>query len=274
MTDSALPPASAPPARPVERIHLVLPAYNEASGLGELLSLAVKALDETGLPFEIVVVDDGSADETAAIAERAGADDPRVRLVRHPRNRGLGPAILTGLSDAVDRHPGEGTLAVCMDADLTHSPSYVPAMIDAANGGADLVIASRFQPGSVVVGVSAFRRLLSWGARKVFARFLGLEGIRDYTCGFRAIRASLVQRGFDRFGRDGLIVRRGFACTDELLVKLVLADAVVREIPFELRYDHKRGASKIRLWVTILETIRLARWARTELARKRREDGR
>lgn len=256
---------------PIRRVILALPAYNEAAVLEELLAQAEASLSGMGLEWNIIVVDDGSADETAAIAERASAREPRIQLARHGVNRGLGPAILTGLTKGLELAAApEATMLVCMDADLTHSPTVIPSMQDAMNAGADLVIASRYHPESRQEGLSAFRTLLSWGARRVFDLALGLEGVRDYTCGFRAIRASLVKSGMDRFGSEGLIQRRGFACTDELLVKLALLNPEIREVPFTLRYDLKQGKSKIKLGVTIAETLRLVAWARRELRAARR----
>ncbi|MBI1785186.1 glycosyltransferase family 2 protein, partial [Candidatus Sumerlaeota bacterium] len=161
------------------------------------------------------------------------------------------------------------TLLVCMDADLTHPPELIPEMRRVMESGADMVIASRFQPGSEVVGLSAFRHLMSWGARNLFSAALAISGVRDYTCGFRAFRLSLIARGFERYGPEGLILRRGFACTDELLIKLSLLNPVIKEIPFILRYDLKRGKSKIKLGVTIMETLRLVRWARAQLRARR-----
>ena len=111
--------------------------------------------------------------------------------------------------------------------------------------GADLVIASRYQPGSIQKGVPPFRLLLSVGARVLFWWYLRMPGVRDYTCGFRGFRGDLIARGLDRFGAEGLITRSGFACTDELLVHLAMTGPVIREVPFELRYDRKIGESKM-----------------------------
>lgn len=252
----------------IDRITLALPAYNEAACLSALLRRARTALNRIGLPWDIVVVDDGSTDETAAIADGAAESNPHIHVIRHDGNRGLGPAIVTGLQRALEFSAEPGALIVTMDADLTHSPDVIESMIRAAEEGADLVIASRFQPGSTQQGVNAFRRLLSFGARQVFRWGIGLPGVRDYTCGFRAVRASWVARGFEHYGREGLIVRRGFACTDEVLIKLALLGLVIREVPFDLRYDLKRGASKIPLGVTIVETVALVRWARREMRRR------
>ncbi len=248
------------PKKIIESICLALPAYNEAAVIAELITQASVVLAETGIEWSIVVVDDGSKDQTAAIVNEVAACNSHVRLVQHEKNKGLGPAIITCLQSGLraaagrdlDRH-----LIVCMDADLTHPPQTIPSMRKEAEDGADLVIASRFQPGSETHGVPFNRLLMSWGARQLFKFYLNLPGVRDYTCGFRAFRGSLLKEGFDHFGVQGLITRSGFACTDELLVHLAMLGPVIKEVPFILRYDLKIGESKMNLGVTILETLKL-----------------
>ncbi len=247
------------PQSPIERLTLCLPAYNEEESIANLIEEAAVVLAGEGIAWNIIVVDDGSRDGTAAEVERIRRTIQQARLVRHPRNLGLGRAILTGLRSALELGAGPEHLVVCMDADLTHPPKTIPAMRAAAEGGADLVIASRYQSGSRQVGVPLHRRILSVGARLLFAAGLGLAGVRDYTCGFRAFRASILATGFERFGPDGLITRSGFACTDELLVHLAMVGAVIREVPFILRYDRKRGSSKMDVGNTIIETLKLLR---------------
>jgi dolichol-phosphate mannosyltransferase len=250
---------------PIRRLILTMPAYNEARVIGELLDQAIEAFEKFDVEWNVVVVDDGSKDETARIVREAAAGEPRILLVQHEVNRGLGPAIMTGLTKAVEMADDPATLIASMDADLTHPPHVVGQMIHAAEQGADVVIASRFQPGSQVIGLSPFRHLMSWGARNVFRLFLGLPGVKDYTCGFRAVRAHRVKEAIERYGADGFITRAGFACTDEILIKLALLGVKIREIPFILRYDLKQGSSKINLPVTIRETLKLVVWARREI---------
>jgi dolichol-phosphate mannosyltransferase len=106
---------------------------------------------------------------------------------------------------------------------------------------------------------------MSFGAFVLFRLFLGLPGVRDYTCGYRAYRSTLIRRAFERYG-DDLITRNGFACTDQLLVNIAcLGNVRMEEVPFILRYDRKKGASKLNLGVTIIETFRLLAGARSRL---------
>lgn len=252
-------------AHRISTVILTMPAYNEAACLDDLLSDCESALGGLGLTWRVIVVDDGSSDGTAEIVACFSARNGNFQLVSHEMNRGLGPALLTAMNAALTVSDSSSTLICNMDADLTHSPERVADMIGAANDGADLVIASRFCRGSRQVGVPFRRQIMSVCARFLFQLTIGLPGVRDYTCGFRAIRANVLRAGVEKYGADGLISRGGFACTDELLLKLATLRPKIREIPFTLRYDLKRGASKIDLGVTISETLRLILWARREL---------
>jgi dolichol-phosphate mannosyltransferase len=241
------------------KIILTLPAKDEAPNVGPLLVEAGRVFASLDMKSEIVLVDDGSVDGTAQAARAAGIAIP-LTIVSHPQNLGLGRAILTGLREALRRVESDDDLVICMDCDNTHPPETIRAMASHVDEGYDLVIASRYRRGSRQRGVPWSRRLLSYGARWVFWWFLRLEGVRDYTCGFRAYRAGLLRRAFEKHG-DRLITRQGFACTDELLVRLAEFDPRILEVPFELRYDHKQGRSKIQLLKTIKETLKML-WGR------------
>lgn len=240
------------------QVILALPAYNEAGAIGDLLDAAVAALGQLdGFTARVVVVDDGSADGTADIVRGFRAPFP-VEVVVHERNRGLGPAIITSLHAALERSTDPDDVIVNMDADNTHPPDTIPAMLERLRTGADVVIASRYRRGSRQYGVPLKRRILSWGARWLFGFRLRLPGVRDYTCGFRAYHAKTIRRAFDTYG-DRLITRAGFACTDEILVNLAHLDPRPRiaEVPFVLRYDRKQGASKLELFKTVRETLKM-----------------
>jgi dolichol-phosphate mannosyltransferase len=237
------------------KILVVLPAYNEADSLPALLDRFETVVAELDESCAIVIVNDGSTDATGDAIDAARERLPVVR-VDHERNLGLGPALITGFRHAIDRSESGDDVVVCMDADNTHDPAYIPELAARVAAGADIVICSRYRPGSRQVGVPWWRRLLSFGARVTFAVFLRLPGVRDYTCGYRAYRVKLMLQGFERYG-DRLIEREGFACTDELLVRLAPMAQRVEEIPFVLRYDQKRGRSKLPLFRTIAATLRL-----------------
>jgi len=249
------------PGSTERQVILTLPAYNEADNLRPLIENAVQVFKESGLNGRILVVNDGSADNTPDVL-KALHDEYGVQVIHHPENRGLGRAIITGLTAAVEGSTSPDDIIVCMDADNTHSPTYIPGMAgNVWNEGYDIVIASRYQPGSHEIGVPPFRLLLSRTARYVFQTILRLPGVRDYTCGFRAYRVKLISDALGKYG-DGLIRREGFACTDELLVRLSHSTRRITEVPFVLRYDQKRSRSKLPLFKTIWETLKLLKETR------------
>lgn len=240
-------------------IRVALPAYNEAEALEPLLLSLHETLAATGLPHEIVVVDDGSSDDTAAIASRASFSMP-VRLVQHEQNQGLAGALRTGLVDAV-KHAQPGDIVLTMDSDNTHPAGLIPRMLSLIHEGHDVVIGSRFQPGSRTIGVPWDRVLLSIAARLVFKLVLPIPGVRDYTCGFRAYRVEPLKAAIDHFG-DRFVSETGFSCMVDVLLKLRRlrvngGPVVMGEAPMVLRYDQKGGVSKMRVWRTVRQTLSL-----------------
>ena len=227
-------------------LYLLLPAYNEAGALPALLESARAALPP---PFQIIVVDDGSSDETARIAASF------AKVVRHSRNLGLGAAMLTGIKAICDRADEQDVL-VAMDADNTHDPALIPVMIAQLSAGSDLVIASRYAPGGAEIGLNWPRKVMSRGASTLLRRYFRIPGVRDYTCGYRAYRVLLLKQALEHYG-DRLIEETGFTCMAELLIKLAHLGARVSEVPLVLRYDLKAGASKMRVLRTIGRYLRL-----------------
>jgi dolichol-phosphate mannosyltransferase len=233
------------------KLFVVLPVYNEESCLPELL----KRLDEvrSATPaMRLIVVDDGSTDGSVSIVRRQPVP---VDMLLHEFNLGLGDTIQHGLRRAAERADPEDVI-VTMDADNTQPPEIIPQMIREVEGGSDVVIASRYEPGARVQGLSAFRTLMSVGARVTFQLAFRVPNVRDYTSGFRAYRAAVVQQAMEAYG-DRLVTERGFACMAEILLKLHATGARMSEVPMVLRYDLKGGASKMNVPLTVWKTLRL-----------------
>lgn len=248
-------------------IWLVLPAYDEADNIGRLLGEILATWQET-LPhraLRVLVVDDGSSDSTADVVREVAARHPdHVELLQHQQNQGLAEAIRTGLTTAAARS-GPRDVILTMDADNSHVPGLIPSMVRALGEGYDVVIASRYQPGARVVGLSAKRRLLSLGASLLFRALFPIPGVRDYTCGFRAYRAALIQPVLAE--NPQFISERGFSCMVDILLKLRTRQPPVTmaEVPLLLRYDKKEGASKMNVGATVKDTLALV--ARRRLGR-------
>jgi len=223
----------------------MMPAYNEEQDLPVLLGRIQRAL-EGWANYRILIVDDGSRDNTAQIVRDAAAQMP-VELIQHPRNMGLGAAMRTGLNAA----SRSSDVVITLDADNSQDPELMKSMVERLGEGFDVVIASRFQPGAQEIGVPAFRILLSHVASAGIRTIVGYPGVRDYTCGFRAYRGETLRNLIDTFGDDNFIRENGFSCMFELLLNLRAIRARISEVPLVLRYDLKEGASKMRILRTM-----------------------
>jgi len=237
-------------------IWVILPAFNEACNLPPLLESLGRVLERLPHPGRVVVVDDGSRDDTAAAAMRHAGVLPLV-VIAHGENRGLARAVETGLRWVLGWAEPDDVI-VTMDADNTHPAGLIVPMVEAVRRGADLVIASRYVTGGCEEGVPALRRALSLGIGLLMRLRFGVPGVRDYTSGYRAYRASLLRRAILAYG-SRLVESAGFTVMAELLVKLRPFHPRVVEIPLHLRYDQKGGPSKMPVLRTVREYLGLLR---------------
>jgi dolichol-phosphate mannosyltransferase len=235
-------------------VYIVLPAFNEAENIPPLLKKIDIAmhLDETS--FKVIVVDDGSKDNTAAICKDFAAYLP-LHLVQHPVNKGLGITIRDGLAEAARLAKPED-IVVVMDADNSHPPGLIHSMLRKIKEGNDVVIASRYQSGGRQIGVSLLRRFLSRGASILFRIVFPTPGVRDYTCGYRAYRAAVLQAAIAEYG-EKFVDQEGFQCMIDIILKLRRKNFIFAETPLVLRYDQKEGASKMKVLRTIMNTLKL-----------------
>ena len=230
----------------------VLPAFNEGENLGPLLDEIRTAMDDAKLLYKVVVVDDGSKDNTYAVAQDYARRMP-VLIEQNMPNEGLASALRKVFRKACEIAVPQDVL-VTMDADNTHKPAQVPQLLIAMERGADIVVASRYRPGAEIHGLSQFRELLSRCAGILFQICCPVRGVRDYTCGYRAYRAKLVQHGLQVYGSD-FVSEPGFSCIVDTLLKLNKMGGRATEIPLILRYDLKKGQSKMRVMKTTFQTL-------------------
>ena len=235
------------------RVWIVLPAYNEAANLLALLGGFQEIADEAyRLDIRVLVVDDGSTDDTAGVALSVQRSFP-VEVIRNETNHGLAETFMRGITEAA-RRASASDVVVCMDADNSHVPGQILRMIREIQEGRDVVIASRYRPGSAVKGVPWSRRMLSRGMSVLFRIVFPIEGVRDYSCGYRAYRAGFLQRALP-LPEDRLFAADGFACMVGILLHLAREDAVFGEVPLVLRYDQKVGSSKMNVGRTVVRTL-------------------
>ncbi|MGC3992218.1 MAG: hypothetical protein QM796_21490 [Chthoniobacteraceae bacterium] len=146
---------------------------------------------------------------------------------------------------------------VVMDADDTHDIALVPEMLRRRSSGSYIAIASRFVKGGDDSSAPSFRRMLSRGASVVFRLALPLDNINDFTSGYRAYRASLLQDALKHWG-ERLIEEQGFACMVEFLLKLRHWGPNIAEVPMVLHYDRKLSTSKLSFSLDAKQYFKLA----------------
>lgn len=216
-----------------------------------------KELKQKDYELTVYCIDDKSKDRTNEIIRTLCKKYPdKVKLIEHEVNKGLGGAVETAFT-AFDHMGKEGDICVLMDGDNTHDPIYTLDMLPKIENGCDIVIASRYCASSVTKGVAPIRLFMSWGARVFYTMMLGVKNVKDYTCGYRAYTYSIIHKALAVY-KDKLVERRSFACMMEVLYKFSLVGAKFDEIPFELRYDHKQGESKMRIVKTVKESMQTA----------------
>jgi dolichol-phosphate mannosyltransferase len=230
-------------------IWILLPAYNEQTDLPSLLTKIKEALQ--GNEYRLVVVNDGSTDDTAGILNKFKKSLELV-VLEHPINRGLGETERDGF-EYIAWHADRDDYLVRIEGDDTHEPKYLFSMIEKLKQGFDVVNTSRFQPGGGQMGVNGYRAFISRAANVFMSMVFGVKGVKDYSCGFRAYRVAVIQDALAIFGNNLIQMRGlGFTSTLEIIVKLNVMGCRFAEVPFVLRYDQKKGSSKMIGSVTML----------------------
>ncbi len=241
-------------------VWIIVPTYDEAGSIERLLRGAAAALAQAAPgAHRILVVDDGSPDGTATIAERVGAELGVVEVLRRSGKGGLGQAYLAGFGYAL----AAGAQLVCeMDADLSHDPAHLPALLAGAEH-ADVVLGSRYVPGGGVAGWGLLRRAISRGGC-AYARAILRLPQHDLTGGYKVLRREVLEAIELKSVRS-----QGYVFQIEVTYRAVLAGFRIAEVPITFR-DRDAGASKMSSRIALEAMWRvplLRRTARAAVAR-------
>lgn len=210
---------------------VVLPTYNESLNIVAMLEALRKSVPEAS----ILVVDDGSPDGTADMAQKTAERLGSISVMRRSGKGGLGSAYRAGFAWGIE----EGFEALVeIDADFSHDPASLPSLLAAAESGADVVIGSRYTDGGQIPAWKWHRRMLSRGGNIYASLTLGL-GVRDATAGFRVYRATaLAKMDYSSVHADGY----GFQI--EMTYRARRAGLFIREVPISF-VDRTLGDSKM-----------------------------
>lgn len=243
------------------RVWLFLPTYNEAENLEAIVRATVEQL-EAAAPgdWRVLVVDDASPDGTGDLADRLAQELEGLEVLHRQGKEGLGAAYLAGFEHALARG---ADFVIVMDADFSHDPRHLPAMLAAAEHS-DLVLGSRYVAGGEVINWPPLRRVLS-RAGSLYARLMLGVKVRDLTAGFRCVRRRVLETV-----EPSTLRSQGYVFNIELTYRALLGGFSVEEIPICFR-DREEGESKMSLPIAI-EALRLVpklRGLRTEVVEQR-----
>lgn len=211
------------------KFYIMFPAYNEHLAIERVLSETDELFRKNGLlPFEIVVVDDGSRDNTAEIVKRLQKELP-ITLLQHEHNKGLGAALNTGLLNVIERAQ-ENDVILTSESDGCQDLFKLVQLAQEVEKGAELAVATPLI-GQGFKGVPFYRRFLSRGANILYGLLFPLKNLHDYTNLNRAFRAGLLKKGLQRYGKDKFIDRTGFEAVPDIILKLRAQKPSISEVP-------------------------------------------
>lgn len=226
------------------RVLVAVATYNEIETLPSLVDEIERVLPDAN----VLVVDDNSPDGTGMWCDERAKADPRVKCLHRSGKLGLGSATIDAMRFAID---GPYDVLVTMDADWSHDPQYLPALV-AATDGADAVLGSRYCAGGSIEGWPLARRVLSSGVNRLSRLLLRLS-VHDLSGAFRAYRISALKR----FDLDD-VRSTGYAYLEEILWHLRRSGASLAEVPITFR-DRRAGSSKINAGEAFAKLKTLAR---------------
>jgi len=227
---------------------LIIPAYNESERLAVSLPKVLDYLDRQGMPAEIVVVNDGSSDDTAEVVRRFARLHPEVRLVENPGNRGKGYSVRHGMLAAT------GDVLLFTDADLSSPITEAGKLFEAIDAGADVAIGSRWLRADLQTERQPWHRQLYGRLFNLALRMtLGLN-YRDTQCGFKAFTRAAAQTVFPR----QRVERWGF--DPELLFLANKFKLRTVEVPVEWAHDHRSKISPLRDGIKMGVEMLSVRW--------------
>jgi len=237
------------------RALVVIPTYNEAESVVEVLDRVLAAEPRA----DVLVVDDGSPDGTAKLVLGRGADEPRVHLMERSGKQGLGAAYRAGFGWGLER---DYDALVEMDADLSHPPDRLPALLDGL-ATADLVIGSRYVPGGRTVNWSRTREAIS-RAGNAYVRLALRVPVHDCTAGYRAYRREVLEEL-----RVEAVRSNGYCFQVEMVHRAWQEGFGVAEVPITFT-ERASGVSKMSRQIVAEALLRVTQWALTGGRRRAR----
>lgn len=231
-----------------EKVVIIIPAYNEEGNIVRLLS-SIKEL-KLDIPKKVIVVDDGSKDNTLALAKKFKRK-LNLQIIVHKSNKGIPQTFYDGLRAAAASASSKDIIFI-IEGDNTSDLNLFQQIIDKVRSGADVVVASRHIKGGSYKNFPFHRKYGSIFINFVLKAFFYTKGITDYTIFYRAYSVDVVKKALKKYG-DGFITTKSFAANLEILLRLKGIAKKYDEVPMVYDYGLKRGKSKMKIGKALLE---------------------
>jgi len=242
------------------KIFYILPSYNEEPNIQPLLRSFNNFFKSRNYSVQIIFIDDGSKDNSVKIISKIKKKISKkinIKILKHENNKGLGVALKTGFNYVL-KNAHDNDVIITMDTDNSHTIqlSYQLAK-KAMEKNKDVVIASRYKKNSKIKGLHASRKFLSNSAAILFKIFYPIDNVRDYTSGFRAFKVKRIKKIIRNY--KNFFTETGFSASVDILLKLYPFRKKLQfyELPINLRYDLKKGKSKMKVLKTIYLNLRI-----------------
>lgn len=220
------------------KVSIVIPMYNEEENVLKTLEIVEDNLKNFN-DFEIIVVDDGSSDQTYPLAQEFQSNTSNIHVLKHPVNMGMGRALRTGFEKA------DGNIIVTIDADLSYDPSYIPKLIDEVNDSTDIVIGSQYMDGGKTENIPPLRLFISKTANKLVGYAMA-DNLSTVTGVLRAYKKEVL----DSIELDS----NGTEINPEIISKAKAVGFHLKEIPVTLK-GRELGKSKVRYRKTTISHL-------------------
>lgn len=231
---------------------ILIPVLNEAGNIPRLSNSLSALNQEFSKRFElrVILVDDGSTDQTSELAKKAAAESGfALDILRHETNLGPGKAFSTGFSHlAPILH--ENDLVMTIEGDNTSRLELVKQMLHRLEEGFDVIFASPYMYGGQIVNTSTFRVFLSAIANLFVKESLGLHGLFTVSSFFRLYKSKTL-KALQQYYGNGVVERAGFECMVEMAMKMVFAQTSISEVPMVLDTKARVGKSRMNIMRTI-----------------------
>lgn len=232
-------------------IYVLIPSFNDAANFHRLVPSIVKHLKKSN--FKIIIVDDGSTDNTIDTIKNLSKTYP-VKRIGYKKNAGPGFAFKYGFKYLLPKLKKDDKI-MTMEADNTTDFKILGKMIEKSKRY-DVVLASVYAAGGTIKGMGVNRIILSYAASLLDCIFFRLKGVRTYSSFYRIYTGPIIKKALTVY-KDKIITESGFSSVIELLIKLNKIGATFGEVPSTLDWKHKKGGSKMKIGKTALRHFNL-----------------